>query len=91
MKWMVASVLLGTGNVVLIMLFAASKLGPTPLFLPLILGAISSCCIVVSTFLTISARKRKDSHIAIPVFTIVIWSGLAVFNLLAFQSVLYVS
>jgi len=91
MKWMITSIVLGTGNVVLIILFAASKLGPTPLFLPLILAAISICCIIVSTFLTISARKRQDPHIAIPVLSMAIWGGLTVFNLWAFQSVLYVS
>jgi hypothetical protein len=36
LKWLIVSALLALFNIVLILLFAASKLGPTPYQLPLI-------------------------------------------------------
>jgi hypothetical protein len=48
MKWMITSVLAATFNVVIILMFTASKLGPTPLFLPLILAVVALAAIVGS-------------------------------------------
>jgi hypothetical protein len=91
MKWIITTILTAAGNVVIMMLFAASKLGPTPVLLPLVLAAVSLCCAIGSIALALVSRKRQRPQWLLHLVSLVIWIGLIAFNLWSFQSVLYVA
>jgi hypothetical protein len=91
MKWMIATILTAVANVVIIMLFAASKLGRMPVLLPLILAILSLCCAIVSLVMGIVSKKRQHPQWVMHLISAAMWTGLIAFNFWAFQSVLYVA
>ena len=71
----------------LIILFAASKLGPTPLFLPLILAGVSLAGVVIGLLLA-CFKKIK----ILPAATSIVFLGISIaVQLKAFAEILYVS
>lgn len=88
MKAMITSILFSIINITLMLLFAASKLGRTPLWLPLCLFIVSVNYAVV--FIVSLFRCRKESFIFNFICT-VIWIALSLFNLWAVQSLMIVA
>jgi uncharacterized membrane protein HdeD (DUF308 family) len=91
MKWMITSIFLGTANVIVMGLFAASKLGPTPIMMPMYLAIVSLCSSIISIVIAIISKKKHNSTWVLHLVSATIWIGLVVFNFWAFKSVLYVA
>jgi type III secretory pathway component EscS len=90
MKWMITSVLAATFNVVIILMFTASKLGPTPLFLPLILAVVALAALVGSIVSVVVGKTRHQDFRALHLVAVAPWVIAIGFNLWAFQGILYV-
>ena len=91
MKWMITSVLLSAGNAWLMLAFAASQLGPTPLLLPLFLAALTLGAAIGSVASFIIGKVRHSQFRIAHLISVAPWSVATGFNLLAFQGVLYVA
>lgn len=87
MKTLSLVVLIAVMNVVFMLLFAASKLGPTPAWLPLLLSLASLFGLIFCFVRYLRATPKKLALL----FSAIICLGLVMFNLFVFQSILYVA
>ena len=91
MKWMMISLVAATGNVVLMLMFAASKLGPTPLFLPLFLTALTLGAAIGSVVSAILGKRRHNQFKVLHLVAAAPWAVATAINLWAVQGILYVT
>jgi len=91
MKWMITSFLAAACNVVVILMFAASKLGPTPLFLPLFLAVIALAALIGSIVSVTVGRARHQKFRVLHLVAVAPWATAMGFNLWAFQGILYLT
>ena len=88
MKSSLVVIIFGVANISILQMYAKSKLGPTPLYLPLSL-AIISVIMAVITIKQIISKKRKN--IISKIFCLVVWIYLFIFNIYQFNNILYVA
>ena len=91
MKWMITSLLVSGGNIWLMLAFASSKLGPTPLSLPILLAAVTLGASIGSVVSVIIGKVRHSQLRIAHLVAAAPWAVATVFNLWAFQGVLYVT
>ena len=83
------TILIAIGNLLLLLLFPAGKLGPTAVLLPLFLAGASLVCAIIFSALGILYRKRDDPWWKKELITAAIRSGLVGFNILVLKEALY--
>lgn len=91
MKWLITSVALGTINVVVMAAFAASRLGPTPVMLPLFLCLLCLAFVCVSIALAVRQRKQQQALWYLHLLSAILWAGLIVLNFKHFNDIMYVT
>ena len=91
MKWMITSALAAGVNVVIMLMFAASKLGPTPPFLPLLLAVVALVALIGSIVSVILGKTRHQEFRVFHLVAVAPWATAIGFNLWAFQGILYVT
>jgi len=90
MKWMITSILLGALNLVYMTLAAASKFGPIPAKVPLILSVLSFCFLILSMILAFLNYEKGKYHWVQNLIPVFLWAGLIVYNFWNFQMIMYV-
>lgn len=85
MKWLLITISLAIINVIIMTLFAASKLEPTPVMLPILLILFSLSCAFVSFRKTLKDKTKQN------IISMILWIILIVYNLWQLQLLLYVA
>ena len=85
MKWLIFTTSLGIVNIATMTLFASNKLGQTPVMLPVLLILFALCCIFISSKKILKDKAKQN------IASLVLWVGLAVYNLWQLQLLMYVS
>jgi len=91
MAWLICSLIAGFFNILLMQMFAASQLGPTPVLLPLLLAGVS-LILVLGSIIFAGIQKRKNSpHCGLTALSAAIWAAMVAYNLWVLNGVLMVA
>ncbi|MCP4023347.1 MAG: hypothetical protein GY729_15995 [Desulfobacteraceae bacterium] len=87
--WLISSITIAATNISLLILFAKSILGPTPVLLPLGLSIVMIALAFITGKKAILLKRINDHNWYILLISSMIFGGLIPFNIWIFNTVLY--
>ena len=91
MKWLITTLVLSLLNAALMEAFATSKLGRTPVLLPLLLAMLSLVLVCASVVFAVREKKQGQSRWYLHLYSAGIWLGMTALNLKHFNDIMYVA